>query len=762
MSKGPKKLNQISGEYYSKLSTPSVMVIPANEKVKFDITEWQPDTTPKEKQNKRKWQWLDKEKNIIQQFPSAPNTQFSISLPKKLCGSYLYYAQVSIEDIQKSSIAKIGFRGYCPPKITKAEWRKLPNGQNIANGTPIKYGDTIYLYLETEGLNGDKLTIEVYNQDTLLKDKVIRTIVDVEVNDGKVCLKIPNTTLWMGAVFNIQETEEFYVKVKNLKGQYIVNSQEEQNHAEYLKIKKEVVSINIEKPTNTTAYKIGEVKTNKEVYGTCSFDELNIVSNTSSFGDTTKINENIFNKGKLSKKLLTKDGGRIFEIVASQENKLSINILNFKEKCRNTPKHSKGLKAYSEDYKEQIKEYNSDKVKLDISSKLSSFNLTPLKYIWPISNTPLSYQIFVNTCSYYNAEQSMFFVNVYPDIKWVLKFEYGCKYPIKYSDSWVKMRQSRIDDAIDKSQGAQIDGYNNELETTFKIALGAEFNDKRQKFDLTPEFEVKIKNLMKLFLSIKREVNNLLGDNENGGLVNRLPSTVKDKIKSTALKLGRAPITFEVMSPSLSFQLSWFCQNNYAKHFEVVQMIEGEFNFGPLIGAKGTLDLIAVSTYIPYIGQIVDKVDKALDLIGLKTTFAISGVGEIGVRAKLNSKYSKIYGFEFDKEKGGGVELNGKFGLEIELSAKGKWEVRTYVIVGAKHDIVAEASLIGTSYIKPAAGFTANNKDGLLIYFKADFDGAKVVGELKGGIDKATRSYTKEIIIFDEKPDLFKFKHSFK
>ncbi|MFK7059799.1 hypothetical protein V3Q90_06640 [Flavobacterium oreochromis] len=266
MSKGPKKLNQISGEYYSKLSTPSVMVIPANEKVKFDITEWQPDTTPKEKQNKRKWQWLDKEKNIIQQFPSAPNTQFSISLPKKLCGSYLYYAQVSIEDIQKSSIAKIGFRGYCPPKITKAEWRKLPNGQNIANGTPIKYGDTIYLYLETEGLNGDKLTIEVYNQDTLLKDKVIRTIVDVEVNDGKVCLKIPNTTLWMGAVFNIQETEEFYVKVKNLKGQYIVNSQEEQNHAEYLKIKKEVVSINIEKPTNTTALKIGKPTINTKDY----------------------------------------------------------------------------------------------------------------------------------------------------------------------------------------------------------------------------------------------------------------------------------------------------------------------------------------------------------------------------------------------------------------------------------------------------------------------------------------------------------------
>ncbi|MFK7107945.1 zinc metalloprotease [Flavobacterium oreochromis] len=266
MSKGPKKLNQISGEYYSKLSTPSVMVIPANEKVKFDITEWQPDTTPKEKQNKRKWQWLDKEKNIIQQFPSAPNTQFSISLPKKLCGSYLYYAQVSIEDIQKSSIAKIGFRGYCPPKITKAEWRKLPNGQNIANGTPIKYGDTIYLYLETEGLNGDKLTVEVYNQDTLLKDKAIRTIVDVEVNDGKVCLKIPNTTLWMGAVFNIQETEEFYVKVKNLKGQYIVNSQEEQNHAEYLKIKKEVVSINIEKPTNTTALKIGKPTINTKDY----------------------------------------------------------------------------------------------------------------------------------------------------------------------------------------------------------------------------------------------------------------------------------------------------------------------------------------------------------------------------------------------------------------------------------------------------------------------------------------------------------------
>ncbi|MDI9308569.1 MAG: OmpA family protein [Limnohabitans sp.] len=236
-------------------------------------------------------------KSVIKQMKGKGDV-FNITLPKSLCGSYTYYTRVSLEGVNNSTSAILGFRGYCPQKITKSEWRKSPKGANIANGTPIKYGDTIYLYLETEGLNGEKLTVEVYNSVTLLSDTLIRKIVLVEVEDGRVALKIPNTTLWMGAVSNIQEVEEFYVKIKNAKGQYILNSKQEEDHAEYLKIKKEVSSTNIEKPSNTTVLKIGETTVKLNRHEPCKFEEISITETETKDGKATNSTVKVFDNGK--------------------------------------------------------------------------------------------------------------------------------------------------------------------------------------------------------------------------------------------------------------------------------------------------------------------------------------------------------------------------------------------------------------------------------------------------------------------------------
>ncbi|MFP3733136.1 hypothetical protein SB690_20460, partial [Bacillus sp. SIMBA_006] len=80
----------------------------------------------------------------------------------------------------------------------------------------------VYLNLTTEGLNGNNLTIELWNQQAAKKDKVVHVYTDVQVIDGEVNLKIENTYSWMAHVDNIQNVEEFYIKVKDSSsGKYI-------------------------------------------------------------------------------------------------------------------------------------------------------------------------------------------------------------------------------------------------------------------------------------------------------------------------------------------------------------------------------------------------------------------------------------------------------------------------------------------------------------------------------------------------------------
>ena len=248
MSKGIKKIKCIkNGWTLQRFQLKDRLVITPDRDVLFEIEEWEKETTDDDKKKLITWMLQSQDrKTIIHQEKKHSTEKFAIKLPKKFCGVYDYYIEASLfgkRDFKNNTGLYI--RGWCLPKITSSKWTKKYNGESIKNSKKenyINYGEDVFLQLDTEGLNGSNLIIEIWNRQ-FLGDKHIHTYTNVKVLGGEVNLKITNTYAWKASVNNIQNVEEFYIKVKNQSTQeYIKDTMEDELHAIYLNIKNKVVS----------------------------------------------------------------------------------------------------------------------------------------------------------------------------------------------------------------------------------------------------------------------------------------------------------------------------------------------------------------------------------------------------------------------------------------------------------------------------------------------------------------------------------------
>ena len=80
----------------------------------------------------------------------------------------------------------------------------------------------------------------------------MRTVHSVTVTDGQINLKIPNTSEWKNSIKQIQNNEEFYVRIKRKNGTYLKDKDGKDRHGKYLNIKNELKVVNKEKPSNQT------------------------------------------------------------------------------------------------------------------------------------------------------------------------------------------------------------------------------------------------------------------------------------------------------------------------------------------------------------------------------------------------------------------------------------------------------------------------------------------------------------------------------
>lgn len=307
MAKGVRKIKVTKGTFYPKLSVVEQRyVVTPNQSVEFQVAEWESGTTAEDK--KKEISWIRQTKNrkfILNQVPSK--TGYSFVINKQFCGNYQYYIEASLSgkrDFKKET--GIYIRGKCNPLIVSSKWSFKKGGKSVKNSNKsnyISYGHVVYLNLVTEGLNGNKLIIELWNHQYARDDKQIFVYTNVDVVDGEVNLEIKNTYSWMAYVSNIQSVEEFYIKVKDLAtNQYIKDSRGDSLHAIYLNVKNKIVTTNVNVTSNQTPTKVYKPDVNSVRNEPCKFEVIKITESEVKEGKANNTTIVAFDNGKGLKK----------------------------------------------------------------------------------------------------------------------------------------------------------------------------------------------------------------------------------------------------------------------------------------------------------------------------------------------------------------------------------------------------------------------------------------------------------------------------
>jgi outer membrane protein OmpA-like peptidoglycan-associated protein len=275
---GVKKIKLEKGDVV--LNKPSIgVVLKADTFANFAVSEWQKDTTDADK-NQVTWSLQDKNRSyVILQYHGQGQRLTNLKISKKQSGKEIFYLEASINgERNKKELTGLFVAGNCTPLITKSGWSKTLGGESIKNSgksKTIKYGEDIHLYLEAEGLNGYKFTIEIYNRVRIFEDKKVFTFTNVLCLEGEVNIEIKNTYSWYAQIDSPDDVEEFYVKIK-IEGEnnYLKDSRGDDLHAIYLNIKNEIVSRKPAGATNITPSKVGTQQANIQKYDYCRFSKL--------------------------------------------------------------------------------------------------------------------------------------------------------------------------------------------------------------------------------------------------------------------------------------------------------------------------------------------------------------------------------------------------------------------------------------------------------------------------------------------------------
>lgn len=248
-------IQHISGKYESALSQPSLKwVLTADEVSLFEVPEWIPSTVD----NPKKITWALKDNARTTTFETQNGTvleKLSLSISKKYSGSYGYYLEAKLDGTTETAGTFI--LGHCETKVTTANWTGP-----VATG--LRYGDPVNVHLETEGLNGNRLVIEVYAK----KNNQLVSSYNQECINGEVDFIMTDTYVWKAFVCmsreeeeqqskECTEPEEFYIKVKNKADSAYVKNGAGKEEVMNLTLQGEVLP-KPEKPTNITPAKIGK------------------------------------------------------------------------------------------------------------------------------------------------------------------------------------------------------------------------------------------------------------------------------------------------------------------------------------------------------------------------------------------------------------------------------------------------------------------------------------------------------------------------
>ncbi|MDR2275051.1 MAG: OmpA family protein [Sphingobacterium sp.] len=299
MPRGVKQIALDANQWHMKnMTIPNGFVLKGGVPVNFIVYAWLPDTTPVDKGNV-KWMLQDRNRNaIITKFPGTGYRLERFNISRKLSGSQQYYLEASLSGERDfKNPAGIYLRAWAPQLVISSKWSLNPDGPALGK-TSIEYGDDVVLYLNTEGLNGNQLIIDVYNR-VVGKNILVKTYINVPCEGGEVNYTIRDTSSWYSKTRDVAE-REFFITVKDQASkQIILDNKKDQYHARFLRIKGRKLTNNVAPPVNNTAGKIGQQPVNTKRYEPCGFKKIEI-------NDGKRFL--LFDEGKIGLKGMSSDG----------------------------------------------------------------------------------------------------------------------------------------------------------------------------------------------------------------------------------------------------------------------------------------------------------------------------------------------------------------------------------------------------------------------------------------------------------------------
>ncbi|GEM_PF-2226645 len=712
------------------------------------VDQWLTGTSELDKSKNITWFCFaqDRKKQLDSRVLGAKDS-YIIKIPPKLAGSYRYYVEASLSG-KKDPKNNTGLDvfGTAAKKVVSSKWCIKPDGADVRKSYTFSYGHLVYLGLETEGLNGDTLIVDVFRRvpggGGSDDDQLIDTYTNVKVIDGEVNLKMGNTYKWYSKIKRPAAKEEFYVKVKDASGKYVTDGKDK-IHARFLRIENKVVSKNVETPTNHTPTKIDKPDVSFKRYEPCRYDQISLQDK-----DSDKKPFDFVLYDPLQKKNITK-----YETLAKSNeagNTIDLTFANTTNKgCFVKPPHKKEIEIYINGQKQKTDVLKGDKYTLPIQAKANTVLLRASPELFFVTpDPPTVYRITSKTCAQPN---NPIVIEVYPNVEREVAFILTLS----------KGRVAEIN--VKKNKGKE--GYNigrNDSLTEYNGEKGMKLVDKEL------EILYQAKGGLGYGMQAKVKVDNVVSSIELGhtknqikellSFYNKVESYIKEfdgrgkEGSSMALKLGSYPkATFELEAPNVALALRMTNKkiDNTAK---VVKEYSGGLALKPITGFKIGVDILTLIQYLGVQGKIVSWIiEKTTQLADVEIYFII----EFGLqaRADFNLAYNEIEGVKAGTQK-----------LEVEALVTGKAGIKskTKEIVtivnreGGKDSADVEkwkaegsvtSSLLYTYEVK-------GDKKGLYSKHKLEFTGMKATLVLYSiGSGKKYNEYAKKEFTILEKPE---------
>ncbi|WP_054513115.1 OmpA family protein [Chryseobacterium sp. ERMR1:04] len=303
MGKGVNNIDIATNEVNAKVISRAGnrICVEAGKLIWFKVSEWMSGTTEVDKKKGTIWIRQDYTREmIINKKEIGPSQIYGYAFEKKECGASAYYYIESTLFGNRDTKNNTGLyvKGFSPALLVSSKW-SLQNGGEDQRARKFSFGENVFLRLETEGLNQQTLTIEVYrlnNEVTVGKvaGRVFDRNYDPTKDDEQTKVFQKQAKVIQGEVnteFTIQpswkkgtEDNLFYVKVKD-GNSYVQDDKKQIIHGRYLKVKNNIVPIkqNMVTLTNNAPVKVGAADKEVKVNHLCTYKQINIEDNGETF-----------------------------------------------------------------------------------------------------------------------------------------------------------------------------------------------------------------------------------------------------------------------------------------------------------------------------------------------------------------------------------------------------------------------------------------------------------------------------------------------